>query len=93
MAFVDWYVPKPITKDLKMKEQKALQCLFRDDDESLRQLLESGEVSGNLKIRYWSSDRTLFHLALVAHRAARCGKQKKCFIYSFVLIRNSTFQK
>ena len=71
MAFVDWYVPQLPKKT--RNEKKALQCLSQDDDKALRQLLESG-LDPNMKIRYWSSDRTLIHIALVANHANKCGK-------------------
>ena len=73
MAFVDWYVPQLPKKT--RNEKKALQCLSQDDDKALRQLLESG-LDPDMKIRYWSSDRTLFHIALVANHANKCGKKK-----------------
>ena len=71
MAFVDWYVPQLPKKT--RNEKKALQCLSQDDDKALRQLLESG-LDPDMKIRYWSSDRTLIHIALVANHANKCGK-------------------
>jgi len=71
MAFVDWYVPQLPKKT--RNEKKALQCLSQDDDKALRQLLESG-LDPDMKIRYWSSDRTLFHIALVANHANKCVK-------------------
>ena len=87
MAFVDWYAQKPLRKT-DIGEKRALQCLNKDDDETLRKLLESGQIDGHVKIQYWSEQRTLFYLALVAHHAVKCGKKSRGnvkFFYFFHL--------
>ena len=71
MAFVDWYVPQVPKKTLK--DKKVLQYLSQDDDVALRRLLESG-LDPNTKIRYWSMNRSLVHIALVANHAYKCVK-------------------
>ena len=90
MAFIDWYSQKPLRKS-DIGEKKALQCLNKDDDVTLRQLLESGKIDGNVKIQYWSSQRTLFYLALVAHHATKCGKKFRenvRFVFVLLLFSN-----